>query len=196
MYQRKPAKFIGALAAIVAAIEGALLLTRKTAEAAPITVVSLAKEAMDLLIAMAEGVGAILEKLDLLDVIIDKLDDIITAIKGIPGGGGGPGFPLNTETFGAQYINCPVAQPQSYPLPNIDIPDGFEIELLARNPAGANTGIIYVSPTQPGASGNIQAWPLLPNATIRLGVKNASSIFIGSTVPGEGIYFAVEQRRP
>ena len=196
MYQRKPAKFIGALAAIVAAIEGAVLLTRKTAQAAPITVVSLAKEAMDLLIAMAQGIGAIVEKLDLLDVIIGKLDEAITAIKGIAPGGGGAGFPLNTETFVAQFLGCAVAQPQSYPLPNLDIPDGFEIELLARNPNGANTGIIYVSSTQPGAGGNTQAWPLLPNATIRYGVKNANCIFIGATVARDGVYFTVEQRRP
>lgn len=196
MYQRKPAKFIGALAAIIAAVEGAFLLMRKTVQAAPPTIVGLTKEVMDLLSAMAQGIGAIIEKLDLLDVIIQKLDEVIAAIKNIAPGGAGAGFPPNTDTFAAQFVACPFPQPQSYPLSNIEIPDGFEIELLARNPNGVNTGIVYVSPTQPGASGNSQAWPLLPNATLRYAVKNANSIFIGATVGGEGVYFTVEQRRP
>lgn len=183
--RRPPAKFVGALAAIIAAVEGAFLLARKTVQAAPPTVVSLAKEVIDLLIAMAHGIGA----------IIEKLDEVIDAIKGIPGGGVGAGFPPNADSFIAQFVPCPFPQPQSYRLPPLDIPTGMTLQLYARNPLGANAGIVWVSPTEPGAGQPTQAWPLLPGLTLGLTVKNANSIYISATVANEGVYIAVEQNR-
>lgn len=179
--QRKPARFIGALAAIVAAVEGAILLSRKTAQAAPITVVSLAKEVMDLLVAIALGVGGILE----------KLQEILDAIKGTAPGAGG--YPDNANGITSTFVPCPFPQPQSFPLPSIAIPKGMHLDILARNPTGINAGIIWVSGTSMGAGGQMQARPLLPNATIAYKVKNANSIYIGATIANEGVYITVEQ---
>lgn len=181
--QRKPAKFVGALAAIVAAIEGAILLTRKTVQAAPITVVSLAKEVMDLLAAMAQGIGSILE----------KLDEIVVALQSIAPGGGG--YPENADGITATFVGCPFPQPQSFQLPSIVVPKGMELELLARNPAGVNVGIIWVSGTSVGAGGAVQARPLIPGATVSYKVKNANSLYIGATIANEGVYISVEQNK-
>jgi len=185
--QRKPARFVGALAAIIAAVEGAILLGQKTVQAAPATVVSLAQDAMDLLIAMAQGIGS----------IIEKLDEIVTAIKSIPGGEGAPGagYPPNADTFVAQFIPCPFVQPQAYHLPPLDIPTGMTLQLLARNPIGVNVGIIWVSPTEPGAGQPTQSWPLTPGATLGLTLKNAGSVYISATIANEGVYISVEQNK-
>lgn len=182
--RRPPAKFVGALAAIIAAVEGAILLGRKTAQAAPTAVVGLTKEVIDLLIAMAGGIGS----------IIEKLDEVIAAIKALTLGGG-LGYPLNADTFVAQFVPCPFPQPQTYHLPPLDIPTGMTLQLLARNPLGVNVGIIWVSPTEPGAGQPTQSWPLIPGATLGLTVKNAGSVYISATVAGEGIYIAVEQNK-
>ena len=182
--ERKPAKFIGALASIIAAVEGAIILTRKVAQAAPITVVSLAKEVMDLLVAMAQGIGS----------IIEKLDEIIDAIKSIPGGAGA-GYPPNADTFVAQFVACPFPLPQTYHLPPLAIPTGMTLQILARNPLGVNVGIIWVSPTEPGAAQPTQSWPLIPGATLGLTVKNANSVYISATIANEGVFITVEQNK-
>ena len=178
----RPRFFIGALAAIVAAVEGAFLLTRKQAKAAIITMVELPAEFIALVSSIASGVGSILE----------KLDELIEAVKNITGGAGG-GYPENANSITSTFVSCPFAQPQTFPLPSIIIPKGMHLDILARNPAGVNTGIIWISGTQTGAGGNMQARPLIPNATVGYAVKNANVIWIGATVAGEGVYITVEQ---
>jgi len=179
----RPRFFITAIAAIAAAIEGALLLSRKT-QATVSTVVGLSKEVMDLLIAIAQGTGS----------IIEKLDDILDAIQDIePGAPGSGGYPDNADGITSAFVACPFIQPQSFRLPTIVVPKGMQLDILARNPAGVNTGIIWISGTEVGARGNTQARPLIPGATLGYKVKNANSIWIGSTVAGEGVYVTVEQ---
>lgn len=180
---QKPARFVGALAAIIAAIEGAILLTKRTAQAAVGPVISLPKEVMDLLSAMAQGIGAILE----------RLDEIIEGIRAIPGGGVSGGYPDNSNAITATFVSCPQAQLVAYQLPSIVIPKGRSLDILARNPGGANTGLIWVSGTQTGAQGTQQSRPLLPGATISYRVKNANCIWISAAVAGEGVYLTVEQ---
>jgi hypothetical protein len=188
----KPAKagfIVGALALIGGAVGAWWASGRAAAQEAASSIVGLSKEAMDLLAAIASGVGA----------IIDKLDEILAAIRGIaPGGAGGAGYPPNTDSWTVQFVPCPVGQPQAYRLSNIEIPDGFSLNLVGRNPTGANAGVVWVSPTQEGAmgnAGNTQAWPVAPNGTLQLFVKNANSVYIGAAVAGEGVYLTVEQRR-
>ena len=178
----RPRFFIAAVAAIVAAVEGALLLSRK-AQAAVETVVGLSEEAMNLLSGIAQGVGSTLE----------KLDDIIDAIQNIVLGAGG--YPDNADGITATFVACPFPQPQSFQLPSIAIPKGMSLDILARNPTGVNAGIIWVSGTEVGARGNNQARPLIAGATIGYQVKNANSIWIGATVAGDGVYISVEQNK-
>ena len=177
----RPRFFIGAAAAIVAAVEGAFLLARK-AQAAVATVVGLSKEVMDLLSAIAQGVGSTLE----------KLDDILDAL---PGGPEAAVYPPNADTFVTQFVACPFPQPKAYRLPAFDIPTDMTLQLLARNPIGVNVGIIWVSPTEPGAGQPTQSWPLISNATLGLRVKNASSVYISATVANEGVFISVEQNK-
>jgi len=179
----RPRFFITALAAIAAAVEGALLLSRK-AQAVVVTIVGLSKEVMDLLSGIAQGTGS----------IIEKLGDILDAIYDIePGAPNSGGYPDNADGITATFVACPFAQPQSVRLPSIVIPKGMQLDILARNPVGVNVGIIWVSGTEVGARGNTQARPLIPGATLGYKVKNANSIWIGSTVAGEGVYVTVEQ---
>jgi len=183
----RPRFFIGAAAAIVAAVEGALLLGRKV-EAATGPVVHLTQEVMALLSSIAQGVGAILE----------KLEDIIDAIQGIPGGGGGGAavHPPNATTIDAQLVSCAFAQPKTFRLPSIDIPDGMELQIKG---APNNRGIVYVARSETKAASIFTSWPLLPNEAIGYKVKNAQEIWIGAqlappTVPAqEGVYITVEQ---
>lgn len=176
--ERKPVMFVGALAAIAVAIEGAILLARKTGQA----VLSLPKEIVDLISAIAQGVGSIIEKLD---AILDAIRNMVT--------GGGAGFPPNADGITAVFVSCPFAQPQSFQLPNIQVPQDCNLLILARNPAGVNAGIIYVAPNQVAAGANMQSYPLIANATVAYRVKNANSIWIGATVANDGVYLTVEQ---
>jgi hypothetical protein len=173
----------------LAAIFSAVAAFKNSAKAAGNAVVSLPEEVLNLWAAIADGIAAILI----------KLDDIITAIKSIQitGGNGGititGGYPDNNNGITATFVQCPQAQPLSYQLPPIAIPKGRSLDILARNPAGANVGVIWISFSQVGAQGNLQARPLIGNATISYNVKNANAIWIGATVPGEGVYLTVEQ---
>ena len=182
----RPRFFITALAAIAVAVEGAILLSRKIPSAVS-TVVGLSKEVMDLLSSIAQGTGAIIEKLD------DIIDAIYAIEPGAPGTPSADGYPENADGITATFVACPFVQPQSFRLPSIVIPKGMQLDILARNPVGVNTGIIWVSGTEVGARGNTQARPLIPNATIGYRVKNANSIWIGATVASEGVYVSVEQ---
>jgi hypothetical protein len=173
----KPVKFVGALAAIAVAIEGAVLLGRKAGQA----VLNLPQEVISLISAIAEGVGSTLE----------KLDAILNAIKSISSGG--VGFPPNGDSILTTYVSCPFAQPQVFQLPSIVVPQNCMLSILARNPAGANAGVIWVSGSQVGAATNTQATPLVPNASLNLKPKNANVIWIGATVANDGVYLTVEQ---
>lgn len=177
----------GLFISVLDAIGIAVLAARKVAAAAPGAVVQLSKEVMELLISMAEGVGAILS----------KMDEVIDAIKAIPsggGGGGGGGYPPNADSIASQYVNCPQVLPNASQLPDIPIPTGMQITLLARNGAGAalNAGIIWVSNSQASAGQPFQSYPLTPGATISYAVKNAKSIWIGATIANEGVFITVE----
>lgn len=176
----RPVRFAGAIAAIIVAIEGAILLARKAGQA----IVNLPKEVVDLISAIAQGVGATLEKLD---SITDAIKNISIQVS--------TGFPPNADGITSVFVPCTLAQPNTYQLPSIPVPQDCMVVLLGRNPAGANTGIIYVSGTQVGAGTNTSAYPLIPNATVGYKVKNANSIWIGSTVAGEGVYITVEQMK-
>lgn len=184
----RPRFFITAIAAIAAAVEGALLLSKKAQAAgeAVVTIVGLSEEVMDLLSGIAQGVGSTLEKLD------DIIDAIHNIVSGAPGTGG---YPDNADGITATFVACPFPQPQSFRLPSIVIPKGMQLDILARNPLGVNAGIIWVSGTEVGAHGQQQARPLIAGATVSYRVKNADSIWIGATIAGEGVYISVEQNR-
>jgi len=183
--QNRPARprfFIGAAAAIVAAVEGALLLSRKALAA---NVVGLTQEVMDLLIGIAQGVGSTLE----------KLEDILTAIEGIPGGGAAV-HPPNATSMDAMFVGCAFAQPKAIRLPSIQVPNGFELQIKG---APNNWGLVYVARSEPKAGSPLNSWPLLPNEAIGYKVKNAQEIWVAAqlappAVPvQEGVYITVEQ---
>lgn len=164
------------------AIGVAVMAIRSGVKGAAGGVVTLSKEVMDLLAAMAQGIAATLV----------KLDAILDAIKA-GGGAGGSGFPPNADGIMAQYVNCPQVQPNAYQLPDIPIPHSMALVIEARNPGGVNTGLVFLAGNQPNAGGNNQSAPLIPGATKSYRVKNAKSIWVGAAVGGEGVYITVEQ---
>ena len=179
----RPRFFIGAAAAIIAAVEGALLLSRKALAA---NVVGLSKEVMDLLTAIAQGIGSTLE----------KLEDILGAIESIPGGIGGQGYPPNTNNMEALFVGCPWAQPKSYRLPSLAVPDGMQLQIKG---APTNWGVVYVARSEVKAGQPTLAWPLLPNEAIGYAVKNADALWIGAVLAPpiiaaqDGVFITVEQ---
>lgn len=181
----QPRRFIGALAAIVAAIEGAILLSRKAEASNEDTpssnnqappgqkVVQIPQALMDLVIAIAHGIGGIIEAVERLVV-------------------GEGTFPNNSASFTAIFVPCANAQPDTVRLPDIAVPRGMRVDILARNPGGVNAGVIYLSPTANGAAGNQLSRPLVAGATIQFRVKNVGAIHMGATVAGDGVFITVE----
>ena len=175
----------GVFAGVAGIALGAIALFRKGASQAGQMVVSFTSDIMELITALVAHAISI----DL------KLDDILAAIRSISVGGGGTvsgGYPDNSDTIIAQYVNCPQAQPATYSLPDIPIPKGMQIVLLGRNPAGPNGGIVWVSGTQQNSSQNLQSYPVLPGVPVSYKVENANALWIGATVAGEGAYITVE----
>jgi hypothetical protein len=165
----------------VAAIAATVAAVRSRAAKTDSQALQLPQSVIDLLSAIAQGVGASLE----------TMDSMLDAIKNISITGGGS--PPNADGITSLFVACPFVQPQCFQLPAVRVPQDCWLVLLARNPAGANAGIVYVAGSYSGASTTTQAYPLIPNATIAYKVKSADSIWIGATVAGEGVYITVEQ---
>jgi len=173
---------VAAVGSTISAIAAAILLARKPVSAAAS---EFPPEVLEILSAIAQGEAT----------TIEQMQQIINFLAQQGGGGGelGLGYPPNATGISAFFVNCPLAQPNAYNLPSLEIPRGMRVTLLARNPVGVNAGIIYVAKSQVDAGGNTQSYPLPANATISYTITNSNLIWIGATVAGEGVYVTVEQ---
>ncbi|MCK9602736.1 MAG: hypothetical protein M0R06_27050 [Sphaerochaeta sp.] len=173
---------VAAVGSTISAIAAAILLARKPVSAAAN---EFPPEVLEILSAIAQGEATTIEQIQQIINLIGQ--------QGQPGGGSSSGYPPNATSIAAFFVNCPLAQPNAYQLPALQIPEGMRVALLARNPLGVNGGIIYVGKSQVDAGGNTQAWPLPANATISYRITNSNQLWIGATVAGEGVYVTVEQ---
>ena len=79
-------------------------------------------------------------------------------------------------------------------LPNVAIPDGFEIAIKSwpANPVGA---YINVGKSRADVLNQNESWPLIPNESITYKIKNASEIWVASTAATTWVCWTVEQKR-
>jgi hypothetical protein len=79
-------------------------------------------------------------------------------------------------------------------LPNVAIPDGFEIAIKSwpANPVG---GYINVGKSRADVLNQDESWPLIPNESISYGVKDAKELWVSATAGPAWVCWTVEQRR-
>lgn len=168
--------FLGAGVAIAAAIS----MVRKAPAAVASTIVGLSQNVMDLLAAMAQGVGS----------IDGKLDEILSKMGS--GGSSGNSYPPNADTIHVIFVNCPNVQPQSYPLPDLQVADGLTVLIEAPT---TNARAVYIGGTQPEAGQTLSAKPLIPGQNIAIPVKNTKTLWVGALSAGDGVYVTAPQRQ-
>jgi hypothetical protein len=105
------------------------------------------------------------------------------------GGGGGQGWPPNTDAITSLRVAIAVTGTQ---LPYIAIPSGMTLVIKAW---ALNPGWLQVGATQSECTQVNQSFPLLPNEVVTYQVENADKIYIGATVAGCFACLTVEQRR-
>jgi hypothetical protein len=173
-YENNSAK-VAAGASTFAAIAAALayLNTKKVAAGEFI----IPDEVVQLIVALAASSDEIRAELQ---TIIGKL--------GI-GGGGGQGWPANTEAITSLRVAVAVTGTQ---LPFIVIPSGMTLAIKAWT---LNPGWLQVGATQGECVNVNQSFPLLPNEVVTYQIENADQIYIAGTVPGCFACLTVEQRR-
>jgi len=167
-----------------AAIVSALAFLQKQAKAAPPgegVTFEIPEELWNLVMAIAlsgENIDA-----DIKD-LAQKLSDLAINVQG---------FPPNAESIASYRFECAVAT-QPYQLPDLAVPDGFPLHLLAWpfNPPG---GLIFVGRSAAEASNPNQAYPMVPVATKDYFIQNASGLYVSATVVPAWIVVTAEQRR-
>ena len=169
----KTALVVGSAAAIAAAIA----LPKKTASAKSSGIVSLDEAAINLLIAIAQGIENLNQSFQNL-------------IPGEPGQMVIQGWPPNTDNVEIARIGI-AALNTAYQLPDIIVPDGFTLLVKAWF---TNAGIIYVARSDPDARNINQVWPLIPNDFVGVNIKNANRLFLSGTAVGDFATLLVEQR--
>jgi hypothetical protein len=105
------------------------------------------------------------------------------------GGGGGQGWPANTDAITSLRVAVAVTGTQ---LPFIAIPSGMSLVIKAWT---LNPGWIQVGATQAECQNVNQSFPLLPNEVVTYQIENAEKIYIAGTVAGCFACLTVEQRR-
>jgi hypothetical protein len=159
-----------------ALVSVAILLAQNKVKAAGGGAVTLDAETLQLLIAMA-ATSADIEQL--LNQIIGQAGQIQVA-----------GYPLNTRTAISVRVRIPALN-TSYPLPDIEIPDGFALQIKGWP---TNGGIVYIAQSDSAARNINQVWPILPNEAVGYFIKNAKALYVSGTVIGDSCVVTVEQR--
>lgn len=192
---------VAAVSSTIAAISAAIVLARKPVMAsngAPFP-----QEVTDLIAVIAQGVGSSLsiqeEIINLVNQGMQGQGELITLLREIRqlllvGGGGGvsgPAYPPNADKTLALWVNCPLAQPNAYRLPFVEIPDTMDLVIMA--PA-TNVRTVYIASSEVQAGQTTQSWPLTPGALVRYRIKNAASQYVGAVQPLDGVYITAEQR--
>lgn len=168
-----------------AAIVAALAFLQKGAAAAPGEdgggTVDLPNELWQLLIAIAQSGGNI--ETALADVA-KELSKLSLNVQG---------YPPNAEGIASYRFECAIAN-QAYGLPDLEVPDGFPLTLLAwnLNPPGS---YVLVGRSAAEATNINQGYPMFPGATKDYFIKNASSLFVSAPVVPSFIVVTAERRR-
>lgn len=180
----------GLVVGTAALITSAIALARGKVAAASEKEVSLDKETMELLIAIAAAAGSLdnstLESLDKLDALRAAIEAI-----SIPGGPGGQGWPANCDNIRATRVIFPVAN-RALQLPDTEIPDGFAL-VLKGDPGNAN--IIYIGDSAATCTNVNQSWPLLPSEIVGYYLKNSKALWASAAAAGDFLCVTVEQRK-
>jgi hypothetical protein len=172
-----------ALASTLAAA-GSLANLFKNGRAAAQVTGEFPPEVLTLLQELAAGVGT----------TIEQLNEIITAIGGISGGGGGgvvQGYPPNCDSMAIAVVNCELAN-TAYPVPDYTVPDGFSV-VIKSHPSNAFGSLVYWS-TSPSPNTN-SASPLQPNDRDTAALKKTGDIRVFSNIAGSLAVIYIEQRR-
>lgn len=167
-------KWAAVMNTLTAAGIGGLLLKNNQAKAGQS---EFPPEIVPLLQAIVAGMGIIVDDLS-------SLKDAIAAIS--PGSVWGE----NADYVSTVRIQC-VAANQTYPVPSMIVPDGFDI-LVKAWPTNAIGSLIFVI-TNPAPNQNA-CYPLIPNESIRLKIKDSGKIYLFSNVAGSQATVSVEQR--
>jgi hypothetical protein len=120
-----------------------------------------------------------------------QASQILSAIQGLTLGGPTVlGYPANADVIDSGQVTLGL---NGVALPSIVIPDNFAIVIKAfvANPAGS---YVLVSGSKSGASGLSTSYPLSPGEAIAYKVKNASNIYVATTILPAWANFTVEQR--
>lgn len=144
---------------------GALLLGRKAAGSTPPPPPSGEDPALALLRQIIAGIQASNVKLDDLKKSVDLI----------------AGFYRNSATIQIAGDVCPAIN-QPYNLPDMQVPDGMELMVMAW-PLNAVGSLIYVSYSASGATNINQGWPLVPGAVYPMRVQNAKEVYVATNVP-------------
>jgi hypothetical protein len=170
-----------------AAIVAALAFLKKTASAAPGNgeggggAFQIPEEMWNLVIAIAQS-GVDIETA--LGDLAQKLSDLAINVQG---------YPPNAEGISSYRFECANAN-QAYQLPDLEVPDGFPLTLLAwnLNPPGS---YVLVGRSAAEATNINQGYPLFPGATKDYFIKNASSLFVSAPAVPSYIVVTAERRR-
>jgi hypothetical protein len=112
-----------------------------------------------------------------------------TLIEKLGIGGGGQGWPANTDAITSLRVAVDLTGTQ---LPFIAIPSGMTLAIKAWT---LNPGWLQVGATRAECTNVNQSFPLLPNEVVTYQVENADKIYIGATAAGCFACLTVEQRR-
>ncbi|MDD5510604.1 MAG: hypothetical protein PHI12_07340 [Dehalococcoidales bacterium] len=157
---------------------GALLFKGGTAKAS--TTGEYPPEVIQILQALATGMGT----------TIEQLNDVLTAIRGIPGGEASRYWPENADYETTVRVQCIQAN-VAYQVPSLVVPDGFEV-LVKAYPTNGPLALIFVI-TNP-APNQSMAYPLLRNETRTMKIKDTGKIYLFTDTAGSQATVTVEQR--
>jgi hypothetical protein len=114
---------------------------------------------------------------------------VLAIIEKLATGGGGQGWPTNTDAITSLRVAVDIAGTQ---LPFIAIPSGMTLAIKAWT---LNPGWLQVGATRAECTNVNQSFPLLPNEVVTYQVENADKIYIGATAAGCFACLTVEQKR-
>jgi hypothetical protein len=172
---------VGGAAGILTGILATIALAQKAKAAGG--AVSLDDTTMQLLTAIAQANAQMIVDVE---AILAELPNLVP-----PGGG-----PIIVVTKNAPHIQTQGftidAVNTRYQLPAMTIPDGMSVVIKAW-PGPINTGTIYVAESRDYALDINHIFPLSPGGVVSYQVKDASTIWVSGTVPGDRITITAEK---
>lgn len=90
-------------------------------------------------------------------------------------------------------FNAPAPAQRWVQLPDLMVPDEYDLKLKAWPGNGAGT-FIYVARSSGDAINPDAAWPLAPNEVVEYGVSNAKALFVSASGAGLFVVISAEQR--